>query len=193
MAYLLRPARPDDAAALMSLRSEAEAWLRTQGTDQWSDPDTGGRALERWRASITAGMTWVVIPQENPGKILATATRGAADMDFWRRDDDPESGLYLYKIIVSRGAAGLNIGGLILDWASRLAELEARKWIRVDVWRTNTGLHRYYESHGFRHVRTESPGHRLSGWLGQRPAGLILTPNSRLIPDASVVPVHPGP
>ncbi|MFE3206325.1 GNAT family N-acetyltransferase [Embleya sp. NPDC059237] len=164
----------------MALRNEAEQWLQTVGTDQWSDAATASRALKSWQENIDSGMTWVVVNELD--SIIATATRSVADRDFWRAEDSPESALYLSKIIVSRRMAGQNIGGLILDWASQLAALEARNWVRLDVWRTNTNLHTYYKRHGFRHVRTEAPSHRLSGWLGQRPAGTVLFPEMPLVP-----------
>lgn len=33
---------------------------------------------------------------------------------------------------------------------------------------------------GFKHVRTEAPGHRLSGWLGQRSASVVRHPGALL-------------
>lgn len=63
---------------------------------------------------------------------------------------------------------------------SGLAALEGRTWVRIDTWRTNTGLHAYYERLGFRHVRTEAPSHRRSGWLAQRRAGELALPDDLL-------------
>lgn len=179
MTLKLRPAGLADASSLMGLRTEAERWLQTLGTDQWSDTPTATRALSKWKADIEAGMTWVVV--DGHENVVATATRSVPDRDFWLPTDGLESALYISKIIVSRGAAGRNVGGMLLDWASQLAALEARAWVRIDVWRTNHQLHAYYRDRGFQHVRTEAPSHRLSGWLGQRPAGMTEFPD-RLIP-----------
>ncbi|QIY63506.2 GNAT family N-acetyltransferase [Streptomyces sp. RPA4-2] len=162
----------------MTLRSEAEGWLRTKGTDQWSDPETGERAITKWHANIDEGRAWVVVGEHD--KVLATVSRGAVDRDFWTNADRPESALYLYKLIVAREAAGRHLGTRIIDWMSRLAALEGRTWVRIDTWRTNTGLHSYYERLGFEHVRTEAPPHRRSGWLAQRPAGDIALPHDLL-------------
>ncbi|MFE7897164.1 hypothetical protein ACFU3E_06430 [Streptomyces sp. NPDC057424] len=63
---------------------------------------------------------------------------------------------------------------------SRLAALEGRSWVRIYTWRTNTGLHAYYERLGFEHVRTETPSHRRSGWLAQRQAGELALPDDLL-------------
>ncbi|KMS70257.1 GNAT family acetyltransferase [Streptomyces regensis] len=177
----LRPAAAEDVPALLALRAEAEGWLRTKGTDQWSDPETGERAITKWRASIDEGRAWVVIGEGD--EVLATVSRGPVDRDFWTDADRPESALYLYKLIVSRMASGQQLGTRVIDWMSRLAALEGRSWVRIDTWRTNTGLHAYYERLGFRHVRTETPQHRRSGWLAQRPAGELAMPDDLL-------PVH---
>ncbi|MET7742737.1 GNAT family N-acetyltransferase [Streptomyces sp. NPDC005385] len=175
----LRPASADDVPALLALRTEAEGWLHSKGTDQWSDPETGERAIAKWRASIDEGRAWVVV--DGYGVVLATVSRGPVDRDFWTDDDRPESALYLYKLIVSRQAAGRQLGARVVDWMSRLAALEGRSWVRIDTWRTNSGLHSFYERLGFEHVRTEDPAHRRSGWLAQRPAGALALPDDLLL------------
>ncbi|MFI1441409.1 GNAT family N-acetyltransferase [Streptomyces fructofermentans] len=174
----LRPASAADVPALLALRTEAEGWLRSKGTDQWSDPETGERAIAKWRASIDEGRAWVVVGEV--GEVLATVSRGPVDRDFWTDADRPESALYLYKLIVSRQASGRQLGARVVDWMSRLAALEGRSWVRIDTWRTNSGLHAFYERLGFEHVRTEKPAHRRSGWLGQRPAGALALPDDLL-------------
>ncbi|MFC8237566.1 GNAT family N-acetyltransferase [Streptomyces sp. NPDC057284] len=173
----LRPAQAEDVPALMALRTEAEQWLSSKGTDQWSDPGTGGKAIAKWRASIDEGRAWVVV---DSGKVLGTVSRGPVDRDFWTDEDCPETAFHLYKLIVARQAAGRHLGARLVDWASRLAAMEGRDWVRIDTWRTNKGLHSYYERLGFRHVRTESPSHRLSGWLAQRPTTALSLPDSPL-------------
>jgi ribosomal protein S18 acetylase RimI-like enzyme len=174
----LRPAAAEDVPALLALRAEAEGWLRSKGTDQWSDPETGERAIAKWRASIDEGRAWVVVGERD--KVLATVSRGPVDRDFWSDADRPESALYLYKLMVAREASGRHLGTRIIDWMSRLAVLEGRSWVRIDTWRTNTGLHAYYERLGFKHVRTETPSHRRSGWLAQRSAGDVSLPHDLL-------------
>ncbi|MGW1889863.1 GNAT family N-acetyltransferase [Streptomyces sp. NPDC002004] len=171
---VLRPAGAGDVGALMALRAEAEEWLAAAGVDQWSDTGLARRAVERWRQAVDEGRTWVV--GDADGTISATVSRGPADRDFWGDGDRPESGFYLCKLIVARRAAGRRLGARIVDWAARVAAVEGRDWVRVDVWRTNHGLQRYYADLGFRHVRTEAPPHRRSGWLAQRPVALVAHP-----------------
>ncbi|MBD0711594.1 MULTISPECIES: GNAT family N-acetyltransferase [unclassified Streptomyces] len=179
----VRPAGPADVPALMALRAEAERWLGSRGTDQWSDPVTGARALAAWRRSVDEGRVWVV--EDESGAILATVGRALADRDFWTEADRPETAFHLCKLIVARAAAGRHLGARVVDWAARLAAWEGRDWVRVDTWRTNAGLHAYYERLGFTHVRTESPAHRRSGWLAQRPVGLLSHPDEPLTPGSA--------
>ncbi|MGW2547510.1 GNAT family N-acetyltransferase, partial [Kitasatospora sp. NPDC001574] len=174
--YGVRLAQASDIPDLMILRTEAERWLAEAGIDQWSDADLGERAMQSWMEKIKLGRTWVFTTLD--GKVVATVSRGDADQDFWKADDDLHSALYIYKLIVARSEAGNQLGARILDWASVVAAAEGRSWLRLDVWRSNKRLQHYYEKWGFDHVRTASPGYRLSGWLGQRPAGSVLLPEA---------------
>ncbi|MCU7827333.1 GNAT family N-acetyltransferase [Kitasatospora sp. DSM 101779] len=176
--YGVRLAQASDIPDLMSLRAEAEQWLAAAGIDQWSDPDLGERAMQSWLEKIQLGRTWVFTADGN--RVVATVSRGDADQDFWTADDDIHSAFYIYKLIVARSESGSHLGARILDWASAIAAAEGRSWLRLDVWRSNRRLQQYYEKWGFDHVRTESPRHRLSGWLGQRPAGSLLLPDAML-------------
>ncbi|GLW75004.1 hypothetical protein Kpho02_73010 [Kitasatospora phosalacinea] len=172
--YQVRRATPDDVPTLMEMRAEAEQWLAEMGVDQWSDPDLGERAVQGWLEKINRGRTWVVT---RSGRIAATISRDRADTDFWREEDVLHDAFYVYKLIVARSEAGTHLGARLLDWASVIAAAEGKSWVRLDVWRNNKGLQKYYEKQGFSHVRTEAPSHRLSGWLGQRPAGTVLHPD----------------
>ncbi|GGW17513.1 GCN5 family N-acetyltransferase [Streptomyces globisporus] len=175
---MIRPAGEEDVAALMDLRVEAEQWLSEAGIDQWRNPQTRAPALAKWQADIAAGRTWLV---EEEGRVLATITLAPPDMDFWQPEDRPEDAVYVAKLITARAAMGRRLGGQLLDWAGHQAQQERKSWVRLDCWRSNTALQSFYVREGFEHVRTEAPAHRLSGWLGQRPASVVLHPDSRLL------------
>ncbi|WP_242588250.1 GNAT family N-acetyltransferase [Streptomyces albidoflavus] len=182
MSYLIRPASPSDIPALMALRTEAESWLPSLGTDQWSDPETGTRALTKWRETIDDGRAWIALDSHDTP--VGTVSRGPADRDFWTEHDHLEQAFYLYKLITARSVKGQGLGELILDWACRVAAAEGRAWVRIDCWRTNTGLQHYYEQLGFTHVRTEHPHHRKSGWLAQRSSSFTTSAASLIVGDA---------
>lgn len=171
MSHLVRPARDEDLAAMIAMRTEAEQWLRARGVTQWTN-DYFDYARDVMASSVEAGTAWVI---EHAGEVVATASLSPnADMDFWSAEDNPDHALYLGKMIVSRKTGGHGIGGSILDWACRRASRLGRDWVRIDVRRDNVELHNYYLARQFRHVRTVRPAHRRteSGWLAQRPAGV---------------------
>jgi ribosomal protein S18 acetylase RimI-like enzyme len=65
-------------------------------------------------------------------------------------------------MVVSRAFAGRGLGAALLDWAGlRARRLHGARWVRVDVWTTNTTLHAYYRRHGFEFhgLREESTGY----------------------------------
>ena len=172
MSQLIRPASPADTNALMKLRIEAEEWLAKAGIDQWRSPGFRDRALAKWQVDISEGRTWVV--PDDGGEVLGTITLARPDVDFWTRADAPDSAVYVAKLITARAAAGQQLGGRMLDWAGSVAQSQQLPWVRLDVWRDNTRLQRYYLDEGFEHVRTEAPSHRLSGWMAQRSSAVAL-------------------
>ncbi|MFI9206417.1 GNAT family N-acetyltransferase [Streptomyces sp. NPDC053048] len=176
---IMREATPSDMPALMGLRIEAEQWLAAAGVDQWRDARTRGPALKKWMADIEAGRTWIAVTKADD--VLGTVTLARPDMDFWTTEDQPDSAAYVGKLITARAAAGLDLGDRILDWVGATARQRGLPWVRLDCWRDNTRLQNYYLRRGFRHVRTEAPAHRLSGWLAQRPASTITRPGRPLV------------
>lgn len=185
-AYPIRRARPDDLAAVLALRREAERWLADRRIVQWT-PDYGEYAVGVLTAWVESGTAWVV---EDDGQVVATVSAmRLPDLDFWGWLDamDRIDALYLGKMIVARSYAGRGLGDAIMNWASQRAVEAGLSWLRIDVRRDNTRLHRYYEQRGFSHVRTwYRRGRRTkSGWLAQRPAGLRT--------DTAAVVVEPCP
>jgi hypothetical protein len=50
---------------------------------------------------------------------------------------------------VTRELAGVDIGGTLLNWASERVAAAEKRWLRLDAWKDNLGLHRYYKRQGF--------------------------------------------
>jgi hypothetical protein len=139
-AYSIRRALWSDLKSVFDLRAEAETWLRQQDIPQWT-PDYGDYAREVMTKAVEDGSAWAV---EEDSQIIATVSPSdTPDLDFWGWLDEGErtNTLYLSKMIVSRQYAGLDIGGAILNWASKRTSNE---WLRLDVRRDNVRLQRYY-------------------------------------------------
>jgi GNAT superfamily N-acetyltransferase len=177
--YLVRPAALADLTALIELRTEAEQWLRAQKIHQWTE-DYHDYARDVLRQAVETGTAWIV---EDNGLVVATISINGPDPDFWDPQDDPESALYLGKMIVARSHAGRDLGAAIMNWASVRAAREGKRWMRIDVRRDNEQLHRYYLDRGWSYVRTVDPPRRRteSGTLFQRPAGSITPASSRVV------------
>jgi GNAT superfamily N-acetyltransferase len=145
---IIRPASPDDEKVIIGLVEEASWWLRGKNTDQWSTPWPDRRRRdERIREGIAEGHTWIVWDRGRPAATVTLSPR--PDVDIWGSLPRVPA-LYLHRLVVSRAYAGVNLGGVLIDWAAQ-RELRRRevRWVRVDVWRTNTALHAYYERRGF--------------------------------------------
>jgi GNAT superfamily N-acetyltransferase len=146
---LLRRATEDQHADVLELIHSAEEWLRSTGTDQWKAPwpDENGRN-ERILRAIEAGRTWIAWDGDWPA---ATLTASPNHHRIWPEAAGRDPAVYVRRLTIRRKYSGLGLGGQLLDWAGLHASRDyGARWIRVDVWTTNTGLHEYYRDQGFR-------------------------------------------
>ncbi len=144
----LCPARLHDLGAVSGLLKEASLWLRTKHTDQWAEdwPSEDARR-QRVRAAIRAGRTWIAW---DAVAAAATVTASPNDHGIWPEENRRDPAVYVRRLVVSRRYAGLGLGAQLLDWAGQRAERDyGARWIRVDVWTTNSALHDYYRDQGF--------------------------------------------
>jgi GNAT superfamily N-acetyltransferase len=159
----IRAARLDELDVVEDLLREASAWLASREIDQWQFPPHTDRITE----ALRGGTVFLALIDDQP---IATLQLDAfADPEFWMPEDRPETALYVHRMAVSRRAAGEGIGRTMLDWATERAVTEGKAWLRLDAWKDNAGLHRYYEGEGFTLVRVIDLPHRGSGALFQRP------------------------
>ena len=176
--YSVRPAETADKSAVLSLIESAAKWLQEcKGTDQWAKPwpDKSSRDA-RVEQGIKDGLTWIV--EDSPGLVAATVTcREHGNDMLWTPAELAEPAAYVSRLIVSRDRAGQGLGAALVDWAGARAVSQWRaRWIRLDVWTTNTALHQYYKNQGFEHQRTldfENYWDYPSAALFQKPTGAI--------------------
>jgi len=150
LGLVLRRASPDDYGAVFGLRTEAEDWLRTMSTDQWAQPWPSEDVLEqRIVGAIRAGRTWLACDGAVP---VATITASPNHHEVWPEENRRDPAVYIRRLVVSRDRryAGHGLGAQLLDWAGLRASREyGARWVRADVWTTNTKLHQYYRDQGF--------------------------------------------
>lgn len=170
----IRPANDGEVEIIARMWSEAAEWLDSRGINQWQYPAN----IEKISRDIGYGTAHVVLDDT---EYLGTITiDDRADPEFWTPDDAPDDALYAHRVITRPGARGISLGAAMLDWASREAEKAGKRWLRVDTWKTNADLGRYYETQRFEKVRTVDLPHRRSGALYQRRAGATTSRGPRL-------------
>lgn len=153
-----------DLPEVLQVLNEAAAWLHSRGLDQWPD----GFGPERIGPMVDRREVWIAC---DGGRPVGTMTiSGEADPDFWTVAESRQPAVYVSKLAITRDETGSGLGALLLRWATDYAARIGCEWIRLDAWRTNEGLHAYYQRQGWDHVRTVSLPYRRSGALFQRPA-----------------------
>jgi GNAT superfamily N-acetyltransferase len=164
----IRRAVADDVPTILRWRTEAAAWLHKRGSDQWSDSGLSRDAfIDRVTDSIRAGETWIAEGED--GTPLGTiAVDSNPDSGLWS-EEELKISFVVHRMITDRSAVGRGVGTRLLDHAEHLARRAGRKMLILDAWNTNRGLHAYYESQGFRHVRTVPGHHTPSATLFERP------------------------
>ena len=177
-------AGPENLEVILGLIEEARHWLPTRGTDQWAYPwpDPSSRD-ERVLAGLRNGATWIVWDGDTPaGTVTLTSRRNP---QIWQKPaatcDLAERAVFVDRLITRRLYAGLGLGEQLIDWAGLRGRSEyGAKWIRIDVWRTNTGLHDYYVSRGFKACGLCADPDYPSGALFTKPVSMIPEPRTAL-------------
>lgn len=144
----LQCATERDHDVIVRLIDAAAEWLRTKNTDQWAQPwPSVEDRNHRIRRDLRSGKTWIAW---DGGAPAATITADSTDSPIWPVETLRDRAVYVCRLVVSRGHAGLGLGAALLDWAGlRAMQLHGARWVRVDVWTTNKALHGYYRRQGF--------------------------------------------
>lgn len=165
----IRRAVPGDLRTVTSILYAVARWLHRQGHDQWPD---GSPSLGPVRigGQIDSGEFWIVSEDRDPLAVIALSPFG--DIDFWSPAELAEPAVYISKAAVLRKAVGRGLGAMLLRWAVDRAAQEGVDRVRLDVWKTNTGLQDYYRRQGWTYLRTAEADGRNSGALFCRVARL---------------------
>jgi GNAT superfamily N-acetyltransferase len=185
----LRLVRADATAEnlniILHLIRQASGWLEDKGTDQWKIPwpDEAQRDARILRG-LQRRATWIVRAGQRPAATVTVAQ--TPNMAVWRNAecnvDDPA--VYAHRLIIDRQFAGWGLGAELIDWTGLRAHQEnGAKWIRVDVWSTNKGLHKYYLDKGFEPCGSAPDPAYPSGMLFQKPVSEIPEPFCPLLSE----------
>ncbi|MDJ0342798.1 GNAT family N-acetyltransferase [Streptomyces sp. H10-C2] len=156
----------DDIPRLQQFRTDAAAWLTARGSDQWSTP----YPEDLLHKSIVAGHVYLIFCESSQDPEATVTVDSKADPALWRPEEVLEPALYVHKLTLAQPGRRGGLGARILDWCGDRGARSGARWLRLDAWTTNTGLHRYYQHQGFEHVRTVYAADAFgSGWVAQRP------------------------
>lgn len=169
-----------DLPIVLDLIEEASGWLQLKDTDQWQKPwpDEDGRNA-RVLKGLEGGCTWIVWDEEIPTATVTITPR--KNTGVWSEPactcDLAERAVFVHRLITARKYAGLGLGAELIDWAGlRGQRLYGARWIRIDVWGTNKGLHDYYKGRGFEPCGYCADPSYPSGALFQKPVSSITRP-----------------
>ncbi|MFB7761472.1 GNAT family N-acetyltransferase [Streptomyces xiamenensis] len=171
MTLTIEAAGPDQLPIVEALLSEASAWLASRGIDQWQYPPHRDRITR----ALNEGVCFLALVDRNPVGTIQVDT--FADPEFWTPEDKPETALYVHRMAVRRSPDSRGAGATMLDWAVDRAAGAEKAWLRLDAWKDNPGLHRYYEAKGFTRLRVVDLPHRRSGALFQRSTSTARCPD----------------
>lgn len=174
-------AGPEHLSSVLGLIDEARGWLEWKDTDQWQKPWPDVRARDaRVLRGLEGGKTWIVWHGNIPAATVTITPRKNAAV--WSAPactcNLAERAVFVHRLITARKYGGSGLGAELIDWAGlRGQRLYGAKWIRIDVWSTNKGLHDYYLKRGFEPCGFCADPSYPSGALFQRPVAVITRPS----------------
>jgi ribosomal protein S18 acetylase RimI-like enzyme len=175
----VRLATKSDQDAVTTLLDAAAAWLRSKGTDQWAKPwRTEEDRRDRISRDLLAGKTWLMEDGELPvATFTASRQHDHQEVPVWPEQSRQEPAVYVCRLTVHRDYGGAGLGAELLNWIGLTARRRyGARWIRVDVWTSNTQLRAYYQDRGFEFYADSAVADYPSGALFQKPTeGIKLT------------------
>ena len=146
-------ATPADLGAILGLIEEASRWLKALGKDQWAEPWPD---RDRRDARVLKGLAnkKTLIVRQGDTAVATVTMANWHNPKVWVKGpctaDLTERAVYLHRLVTARKYAGHGLGELLINSAEKRARaVYGAKRTRIDVWTTNTDLHRYYEKLGF--------------------------------------------
>jgi GNAT superfamily N-acetyltransferase len=152
-------AGPGDWPGLALVRAHAEQTMEKSGLYTPEQLDSGVAQLQyRWER----GTMWLA---RDGRRVVGAIGLDGPDTRFW---DDNAEALYLYKVMA---VPGLGVGPRLVEFAESQARERGLRLLRLDCLRGNPGLHAWWKSQGFKHVRTAAVAGYGAGALFEKEIG----------------------
>ena len=141
----LRTATPDEAPAILALRTAAERWLADRGIEQWHP----GEITLAGATSQARDGEWHLASDNG----VACATLRLLWSDpLWTGIGTQRPAVYVHGLVIDRAYAGQGLGARLLDWATEQGRQAGAEVLRLDCVEINPALRSYYARIGFREV-----------------------------------------
>ena len=164
--WQMRPARPGDAAQILSVSDEATVWLVDHGlSGQWGEhpPSSESAFVVRVSGWIREGEATVAVDAK--GDVHGYVVSGSLPPPYL----DPavakrvvEDAYYVYTVVSRMTPQSRGVGRSLLLWAEGQARTLGVNYMRLDCWADNADLRAYYQRFGFE----ECDAYVDEGWHG---------------------------
>ena len=134
----------DQSRLVLALRDNLAQWMVERGIQQWRPGELPTTSVEEW---IQSGNLYVVWAEST---IVGSVTVIWDDALTWGQQPEPAG--YIHQLMVTRAAAGHNVGHALLAWAEQMIARSGRNLARLDCVRGNRTLRDYYEHASYRLV-----------------------------------------
>jgi GNAT superfamily N-acetyltransferase len=142
----IQQARPEEAATIEAVLTEAARWIAAEGRPLWSAADV---ALERIQRDTEAGSYFIARKNDDAtGEVAGVVRLDLEDPCFWPEIESGSS-LYVHKLAVRRAWAGQGVPVQLLDFALERARNLGRPFLRLDCVADRAPLRALYERFGF--------------------------------------------
>lgn len=149
-----RPAKTADLNEIMQIVSQAQAFMKAQGLDQWQD---GYPRREDFEKDIENGQCYLLLSEGEAAAIVTVTTSPEPcyeDIHNGSWLTDGESYAVIHRSAVNEKYRGKGIGKGIISFSENLARKSGAKSLRVDTHRDNKPMRGLLESQGFKYCGT---------------------------------------
>jgi ribosomal protein S18 acetylase RimI-like enzyme len=149
----MRPATPEDAAALSRLATDSfvAAFGHLYRPEDLAAFLEEYRSVERYRADLADPAKRVQVA-EIDGKLAAYCLIVFGEHFEERPEPRPANPVFISQLYCAPGMSGRGLGATLIDWAIDEARGSGADAIQLSVFSENFGAQRFYRRYGFEHV-----------------------------------------
>jgi GNAT superfamily N-acetyltransferase len=133
-----------DLSTVLSILSEAVAWLEHKNMSLWSEDMITPELIGE---DIAAGLFYIAFHEGSAVGVLMFQNE---DLEFWP-DICPGKSMFIHRLAVRRSFAGGAVSTAIMQWAVEQCRNLGKQYLRLDCVADRSRLRSIYENFGFQH------------------------------------------